>query len=322
MQRAHGIGASLRNSAFGLVAIAGLGLGVCVAPAAAGPGVGCNPADLAPPLGVLDLADINAFVSAFVNQSAAADLTGDGILDLGDLNLFVTSFVNGCPPAACFPDIRTTIEGAFDDPPEIQSNYDAINRTIHLFGPLPLGQLLGQPLQANLPFILGRLESLNECVPSTVDPAAIAAVLEQLAAATGPMPAGDVLVFHPGSEPFWPMLDALRDLGIGVPGQPGSPGEVAAREAALPGVVGIAGAVTVADLFFKNTTEVTEPELLALDAGKGSGLVYAAVCDNDKCCVKDGGQIPGTDRCRTETQFCNLPPPSRAFCSIASDKCP
>jgi hypothetical protein len=57
----------------------------------------CGPADLAPPFGVLDLSDINAFVAAFTGMDPAADLTDDGVYDLADINLFVASFVSGCP---------------------------------------------------------------------------------------------------------------------------------------------------------------------------------------------------------------------------------
>lgn len=56
------------------------------------------PADLAPPFGVLDLADINAFVSAFIANEPLADLAPPfGVFDLADVNAFVTSFVSGCP---------------------------------------------------------------------------------------------------------------------------------------------------------------------------------------------------------------------------------
>jgi hypothetical protein len=56
------------------------------------------PADLAPPFGVLDLADINAFVAGFVTQNPIADLAPPfGVLDLADINAFIASFVGGCP---------------------------------------------------------------------------------------------------------------------------------------------------------------------------------------------------------------------------------
>ena len=58
----------------------------------------CNPADIAEPFGVLDLADVQAFVTAFTAGDPAADLAEPtGVLDLADLTLFVVSFIDGCP---------------------------------------------------------------------------------------------------------------------------------------------------------------------------------------------------------------------------------
>lgn len=54
-------------------------------------------ADLAPPYGVLDLADVNAFIAAFTAQDLLADLSGDGLLDLIDVGLFITGFMAVCP---------------------------------------------------------------------------------------------------------------------------------------------------------------------------------------------------------------------------------
>jgi hypothetical protein len=47
--------------------------------------------------GVYDLADINAFVSAFLSQGPIADLDGNGIWDLTDIVAFVDAFTLGCP---------------------------------------------------------------------------------------------------------------------------------------------------------------------------------------------------------------------------------
>lgn len=55
------------------------------------------PADLAEPFGLLDLADINAFVAGFVSENAIADLDGNGLFDLQDINAFVGAFLAGCP---------------------------------------------------------------------------------------------------------------------------------------------------------------------------------------------------------------------------------
>ena len=59
---------------------------------------GCNPADIAEPFDVLDLGDIGAFVTAFMNQDDAADLADPiGVFDLADLSAFVGAFTAGCP---------------------------------------------------------------------------------------------------------------------------------------------------------------------------------------------------------------------------------
>jgi hypothetical protein len=58
---------------------------------------GCNAADIAMPYGVLDLADINAFVSGFLAGDPIADLDPDGIFDLNDITAFVGAFTAGCP---------------------------------------------------------------------------------------------------------------------------------------------------------------------------------------------------------------------------------
>ncbi|MBZ0171672.1 MAG: hypothetical protein K8E66_04765 [Phycisphaerales bacterium] len=61
-------------------------------------GTGCNPADLADPIGVLDLTDISAFIAAFVSGDQGADLADPiGVLDLNDITAFIAAFSGGCP---------------------------------------------------------------------------------------------------------------------------------------------------------------------------------------------------------------------------------
>lgn len=57
----------------------------------------CNPADLAEPFDLLDLADITAFATGFLAMHPIADLVADGLFDLSDINAFVTAFTAGCP---------------------------------------------------------------------------------------------------------------------------------------------------------------------------------------------------------------------------------
>ena len=57
----------------------------------------CNSADLAEPFGLLDLADITSFITAFVAGESDADLDNNGLYDLADVTAFVAAFLNGCP---------------------------------------------------------------------------------------------------------------------------------------------------------------------------------------------------------------------------------
>jgi hypothetical protein len=60
--------------------------------------VSCNPADLAEPFGVTDLADLQCFVFSFVNGQELADFAAPfGVLDLADVQAFIQAFLNGCP---------------------------------------------------------------------------------------------------------------------------------------------------------------------------------------------------------------------------------
>lgn len=54
-------------------------------------------ADLAAPMGVLDLSDIQAFIAAFLTMQPAADIARPyGVFDLADLAAFVEAFSSGC----------------------------------------------------------------------------------------------------------------------------------------------------------------------------------------------------------------------------------
>lgn len=59
---------------------------------------GCVIADLAPPLGVLDLNDVGGFANAFIAQFPVADLAEPfGVYDLADILAFIDAFLAGCP---------------------------------------------------------------------------------------------------------------------------------------------------------------------------------------------------------------------------------
>ncbi len=53
--------------------------------------------DLAPPFGVLDLADITGFTGAFLAQDPLADIAEPiGVFDLADINQFIATFLSNC----------------------------------------------------------------------------------------------------------------------------------------------------------------------------------------------------------------------------------
>ncbi|MEM1184656.1 MAG: M14 family zinc carboxypeptidase [Planctomycetota bacterium] len=55
-----------------------------------------NPADIAPPFGLLDLADVDAFIAGFIAGDLIADIVVPfGVLDLGDVDAFITAFLGG-----------------------------------------------------------------------------------------------------------------------------------------------------------------------------------------------------------------------------------
>lgn len=57
----------------------------------------CNRADVTAPYYILDLADIQAFIPAFLDDAPSADLADpSGILDLADVQAFVSAFNAGC----------------------------------------------------------------------------------------------------------------------------------------------------------------------------------------------------------------------------------
>ncbi len=60
-------------------------------------GTGCGPADVADPLGTLDLADVQAFIAGFIGMDTVADLDGNGVFDLADVQAFIGVFTTGCP---------------------------------------------------------------------------------------------------------------------------------------------------------------------------------------------------------------------------------
>lgn len=57
----------------------------------------CGAADLAPPSGIIDLTDADAFIGAFIAGDELADLAAPvGVIDLDDVDAFIVGFLAGC----------------------------------------------------------------------------------------------------------------------------------------------------------------------------------------------------------------------------------
>lgn len=58
---------------------------------------GCSAADLAQPYGELNFFDVSAFLMAYTNGDAAADLNEDGVFNFFDVSAFLAVYSSGCP---------------------------------------------------------------------------------------------------------------------------------------------------------------------------------------------------------------------------------
>ena len=58
----------------------------------------CNVADIAAPLGLIDIQDVDAFIGAFIANDPIADVAAPfGIVDIDDVDGFIAAFQAGCP---------------------------------------------------------------------------------------------------------------------------------------------------------------------------------------------------------------------------------
>ncbi len=57
----------------------------------------CSAADLAEPFGELDFFDVSAFLGAFGNNQASADMNNDGNWDFFDVSAYLATYSAGCP---------------------------------------------------------------------------------------------------------------------------------------------------------------------------------------------------------------------------------
>lgn len=244
-------------------------------------------------------------------------LTGTG--------LALASLQASAPPARAgieLPfDIRTLVEGAEFDDERIQCTYDAINLTAFLVGDIPFSALFRSDMQTLIPLVFPRVQAAAQA-GLLEDPAQVELLLLQLQSAA---PTGTLGAFFASSRQamapaLLALLVALRRHGVRIP-LPSSQSGARQRARVITRLVAHAGTLTFTDLFTRTHEDTPSRARAAVTLARSQGLFswYA----NDRCCDRGGGATEGTDACVPETdKWCNLPPPSRSFCSISSDICP
>jgi hypothetical protein len=279
--------------------------------------------------GSMDFFDFLCFQNAFAAGERYADCDQSGSLDFFDFLCFQDQFAAGCVIQTCLPDVRTTIAGAETDPPELQQRYDAINRSLHLYGSLPIRAAFGQPIDALLPDLLKALDSMEACTGLPTDVRAIERALFLLADAARGRPVGELLSLPPEPEPdLVEALALLQELGIGFPELAQTDEEAKLRADVLPTVLDAAGGIRVADLLLSSNLDAPAGAFEAVRLGKSAALFYIPlILSNDRCCAKGQGTPIGTppfqtkrDKCKSDTwSYCGVP--NQLNCSWLSDHC-
>jgi len=101
----------------------------------------CEASDIAAPFGVLDLADIDAFITGYSLQDPVVDIAPPfGVIDLGDIDAFVVGFLSGCDAGGDDP--APGIEIGVDFGPTPTANWNNVNAS----GAYDVIDLVGDPV--------------------------------------------------------------------------------------------------------------------------------------------------------------------------------
>lgn len=253
------------------------------------------------------------------------DLNGDGIVNAPDLNVVLGSFGEAveCPPAPApnckvVRDVRDGIEDADMDPPEVQANYDAINRTVHLLGDLPMADLFTLPLQGVLEHAAVQLQDLEQCGPQTDVPALAGAIDNAINIA------GDLTLLDLIASPGFALaeqreaVNQLRLHGVALPPFAQAPNQAQQLEMIALEIVNVAPTFTYADFYYLPTTALFPGEEQVIENAKVTGLfVWQAVDassgtpfnvpNNNRCYTKCSWE-PSLEQCNAQPQsFCRVP---------------
>jgi hypothetical protein len=325
---ASGKGFNMRRNHW--IAIAALALaGTTFNAAPAGPPPPFCPGDL-DGSGSVNIDDLLGIINAWGPcAGCVADITGNGQVDIDDL-LAVINGWGTCPDPCNFSDVRIGIEGAVDDPPDIQRNYDTINRTTQLLRDIPLEAFFNLEFNAHLPIIFARLELLEACTGLATDVAAVNGALQLIGKTTMGVPLRDVLTSLPGEfVEAKQAIDALRMFKIAFPPFAANAVEADARNAAINALTTDAGDRNYRDFYEAIPADMSPVAVAAFELGKATGILkFQAIddngisfgaCNNDRCCCTVA--LVNTEQCIAATdKFCKLRIDGN-LCQIGADKC-
>jgi hypothetical protein len=260
------------------------------------------------------------------------DTDRNGVVDLADLNAVLGSFGQEvqCPPLTvpcCFTDIRTTVMDSDLDPPDIQANYDAINRTTVLLEGRTLAQILAEPAAVTLDYMIQRVTLVEPCTGLPTDEDALVGALLEAIGLIGPLPVIDIVSqVQPDGSPAVAAFQILSDAGLMVFPLPADPVQAAQFQQAALGVIGLAPNTTLTEFLFLAPGAFLPDEAFALRQTVLFGLCGSPQLNNRRC-AGECPDIPTLDKCFpiNATSWCNLARNAGNGCgikSIASNDCP
>jgi len=255
------------------------------------------------------------------SMTRRAMLTGGSMAALGAMVGCGHTTMPGRPAPKPPFDIRDSVPDAALDDDCLQCIYDTVNRMVLLIGDIAFIDLFGLPMGSLVPRIAPRIsqaagygllrnpdrvEELAGALQSRARESTIADFFISPRSQVAP----DTLT----------LLIQIRREGIQIPLPLSEGRSPEPRRVALEQLVEAAPDLTFQELFTRSKEETPQNVTAAVQSIRIVGLF--AWWNNNRCCDRGGGAVPGTDVCVVNTgTWCNLPGPSRSFCSIGSDIC-
>lgn len=280
---------------------------------------------------------------ASASPNPCPDLNGDGIVGSAELNVILGSFGDAvdCPPpapqCAVVKDIRAGIQDADLDPPHVQRNYDAINRTVHLFGDLTMQDFFLLPIGVVLDHAAQRAGDLGSACGPQTDVAGLMGAIDNAKEVALELNMLELVSAPPGVlVDERAAMDVIRTFGVGLPPFPMTEDQAASLGFAAQILVQQAPWFTYDDFYNLPAFRLAPPEAAAVENAKQFGVlkfkatdvdnVQFGVCSNDRCYKTQSST--NLDKCFTNSgTFCKIrkvdqQPDGSGLALAGSDKCP